>query len=393
MFSLDFLNRRSLRFGVLGALLLAAGALALLRQPALEDASARMPQALTARGAAVSAVDLQRVAQGDVPNPAGAKAGHAATLVAMGPESPALLSLFWFSGERESGPQVEIVAAQWLRASQAWTPPRTVLNRHQLGAQLGYGVRRLGNPVAWRDGHNRLHLYVVATGWGGWAASRVLHLRQKGDAQNLEALEFEPVRALPLSWLWNTSFLVRNAPLALTDGGMALPVHFELGAKIPAWVRLDAAGEFAGWTRISRRDHVLQPSLLPLGPQHWLALLRDESPVGRIAVAQTVDGGRHWADLPDLALPNPDAAVAALALAPGELVLAYNPITSGRERLDLARSSNGVDWAPQAVLRQGQNEDEYSYPALQWAEGSLWLAYTVDRARLAWQRFAPEVSQ
>jgi hypothetical protein len=25
-----------------------------------------------------------------------------------------------------------------------------------------------------------------------------------------------------------------------------------------------------------------------------------------------------------------------------------------------------------------------------WAEGSLWLAYTVDRARLAWQRYAPK---
>jgi predicted neuraminidase len=253
---------------------------------------------------------------------------------------------------------------------------------------LGYGVRRLGNPVAWRDGHNRLHLYVVATGWGGWAASRVLHLRQKGEAQDLAELAFEPVRALPLSWLWNTSFLVRNAPLALADGGMALPVHFELGAKIAAWVRVDAQGEFMGWSRISRRDHVLQPSLLPLGPQHWLALMRDESPTRRIALAQTLDGGRSWADAPDLALPNPDAAVAALALAPGELVLAYNPITSGRERLDLARSANGSDWTAQALLRQGAGEDEFSYPALLWADGSLWLAYTVDRARLAWQRFA-----
>jgi predicted neuraminidase len=254
---------------------------------------------------------------------------------------------------------------------------------------LGFGVRRLGNPVAWRDAQNRLHLYVVATGWGGWAASRVLHLRQKGQAQDIAQLEFEPVRTLPLSWLWNTSFLVRNAPLPLTDGGIALPVHFELGAKISAWARLDAAGEFSGWTRISQRDHVLQPSLLPLGPQHWLALMRDESLVRRIAVAQTLDGGRSWADVANLALPNPDAS-AALALAPGELLLAYNPIAAGRERLDLARSSNGVDWATQAVVRQGAGEDEFSYPAMLWAGGTLWLAYTVDRARLAWQRFAPQ---
>lgn len=390
MLGTRLIHLRSVRLGVLACGLLLAAVWGLVRQPALPDALARMPQALAAGGAPLQAAQLQRVAQGDVPNPAGAKAGHAATLVEMAPESPALLSLFWFSGERESGPQVEIVAAQWLRATQGWTAPRTVLNRHQLGAQLGYGVRRLGNPVAWRDGNNRLHLYVVATGWGGWAASRVLHVRQKGDAPTWDALEFEPVRVLPLSWLWNTSFLVRNAPLALSDGGMALPVHFELGAKIAAWVRVDAAGELVGWQRMSRRDHVLQPSLLPLGPQHWLALLRDERPQGRIAVAQTLDGGRSWTDAPDLALPNPDAAVAALALSPGELVLAYNPIRAGRERLDLARSHDGLNWSPQAVVRQGQGEDEYSYPALLWAQDSLWLAYTVDRARLAWQRFAPK---
>ena len=183
---------------------------------------------------------------------------------------------------------------------------------------------------------------------------------------------------------------MRNAALPLADGGMALPVHFELGAKIPALVRIDAQGNFVAATRISRRDHVLQPSLLPLGPQHWLALLRDESPTHRVAVAQTTDGGRSWGDLPDLALPNPDAAVAALALAPGELVLAYNPIEVGRERLDLARSADGLAWAPQAVLRAGSGDDEFSYPALLWADGSLWLAYTVDRARLAWQRLGPK---
>lgn len=390
MFFTTFLQRRSVRVGLWALFLLLVAAWALQRQAVPSPAVARMPQARSAQGGAVQAVHLQRVAQGDVPNPEGARAGHAASLVDMGPESPALLSLFWFSGERESGPRVQIAAAQWLRATQRWTEPHTVVNRHQLGTLLGYGVRRLGNPVAWRDGHNRLHLYVVATGWGGWAASRVLHLRQKGDAQDLAQLAFEPVRSLPLSWLWNTSFLVRNAPLPLADGGIALPVHFELGAKIPAWVRLDAEGEFSGFTRISQRDHVLQPSLLPLGPQHWLALMRDESPVRRIAVAQTLDGGRSWADAPDLALPNPDAAVAALALAPAELLLAYNPVREGRERLDLARSSNGVDWTPQAVVRQGAGEDEFSYPALLWTEGSLWLAYTVDRARLAWQRYAPK---
>ena len=371
------------------ALVLAAG-WGLWRQAPLEAPQARMPHARALSGATVQAQTLVRVAQGDVPNPAGAKAGHAASLVEMAPDHPALLTLFWFSGERESGPQVQIAAAQWMRANQAWTAPQFVVNRHHMGELLGHGIRRLGNPVAWRDAQGRMHLYVVATGAGGWAAARVLHLRQSSESQDLGALAFAPQRVLPLSWLWNTSFLVRNGPLPLTDAGMVLPVHFEIGAKIPALARIDAQGNFVGMDRISQRDHVLQPALLPLGPHHWLALLRDESQNRRVAVAQTQDGGRSWSDLPDLALPNPDASVAALALAPGELVLAYNPIASGRERLDLARSADGQTWATQTVLRAGQGEDEFSYPALLWAEGSLWVAYTVDRARLAWQRLAPQ---
>lgn len=386
----DSLNYRSVRLGAWACAVLLIAAAGLWRQAPLTPASARMPQAVSTTGAPVQAAALQRVAQGDVPNPAGAKAGHAASLVEMAPDNPALLTLFWFSGERESGPQVQIAAAQWLRDAKAWTPPHFVVNRHAMGELLGHGIRRLGNPVAWRDVQGRMHLYVVATGGGGWAAARVLHLRQKGDAQSLPGLEFEPVRVLPLSWLWNTSFLVRNAALPLTDGGMVLPVHFELGAKIPAVARMDAQGEFVGMARVSQRDHVLQPALLPLGPQHWLSLMRDESTTRRVAVAQTLDGGRSWRDAPDLALPNPDASVAALALAPGELLLAYNPIESGRERLELARSVDGVTWTQQAVLRAGNGEDEFSYPAMLWADGSLWLAYTVDRARLAWQRFAQE---
>ena len=384
------LHLRSVRLLLLACALLLAAAMGLWRQAPLGAPQARMPQALSSHGMPVQAQGLVRAAQGDVPNPEGAKAGHAASLVEMAPDHPALLTLFWFSGERESGPQVQIAAAQWMRAGQAWTAPLFVVNRHSMGAQLGHGIRRLGNPVAWRDAQGRMHLYVVATGGGGWAAARVLHLRQQGESRSLDTLVFAPERVLPLSWLWNTSFLVRNGPLPLTDGGMALPVHFEIGAKIPALVRIDAQGNFVGMGRISQRNHVLQPALLPLGPQHWLALMRDESLNRRVPVAQTLDGGQRWTDLPDLDLPNPDASVAALALAPGELVLAYNPIESGRERLDLARSANGQTWTQQAVLRAGSGEDEFSYPAMLWADGSLWLAYTVDRARLAWQRFAPQ---
>ncbi|MFZ2308660.1 MAG: sialidase family protein [Rhodoferax sp.] len=329
---------------------------------------------------------LQVVERGPIPMPEGMAAAHASTLLAMPAGHPAALSVFWFSGDRESGPNVQIAASQYLRATRQWTPARFVVNRFVAGEQLGFGLRRLGNPVAWMDGNGRINLFVVATGGGGWAASRVLHLRQSSTGQALDELAFAPVRVLPLSWLWNTSFLVRNAPMTLADGGMVLPVHFELGIKYPVALRFDREGAFQGMVRMSQRPYLLQPALVQESEHAWMALMRDERPQGKVGVARTLDGGRHWSDLPDLTLDNPDAAVAGLGLAPGQMLLAHNSSIASRGTLDLSRSGDGRSWQRIQTLEQGAPDDEFSYPALLWLDGSLWVTYTVDRHRIAWMR-------
>ena len=347
-------------------------------------------QAVWPDAAPVPDLSTLRVAErGPIPMPEGMAASHASTLLAMPAGHPAALTVFWFSGDRESGPNVQIAASQYLRATHQWTPACFVVNRFVAGDQLGFGLRRLGNPVAWMDGQGRINLFVVATGGGGWAASRVLHLRQSSAGQGLSELAFEPVRVLPLSWLWNTSFLVRNAPLTLADGGMVLPVHFELGIKYPSAVRFDRDGSFQGLQRLSARPYMLQPSLVAQSPTQWLALMRDERDHGKIGVAQTDDGGGHWRDLPDLTLDNPDAAVAGLGLAPGRMVLAHNSSIASRGTLDLSGSTDGRNWQRIQTLEQGAPDDEFSYPALLWLDGSLWVTYTVDRHRIAWMRLQP----
>jgi predicted neuraminidase len=335
----------------------------------------------------VRAAILKPQAIGTIPMPAGAAAAHASNLLAMPASHAAALTAFWFAGDRESAPNVQIAASQFDRATQQWLPARTVVDRHVMGEQLGFGLRRLGNPVAWLDASNRLHLFVVATGWGGWAAARILHLVQRSADNRLAQLELVPVRVLPLSWLWNTSFLVRNAPLPLADGGMVLPAHFEIGLKYAVALRFDRSGEFLGMVRLSQRTHVLQPTLLAQTPSQWIALMRDTRPDGRITAAQTRDGGQHWSDWADLALVNPDAAVAGLALAPGQLVLAHNSSPESRQRLDLSSSVDALHWSTLQPLAHGGAGDEYSYPAMAWADGGLWLSYTDHRRSIAWQRF------
>ena len=336
----------------------------------------------------VVASALQPQAAGKIPMPEGAAAAHASNLLAMPVGHVAALTAFWFAGDRESAPNVQIAASQFDRASQQWLPARYVVDRHVMGEQLGFGLRRLGNPVAWLDASGRVHLFVVATGWGGWAAARILHLVQDSAGNQLAELRFRPLQVLPLSWLWNTSYLVRNSALPLADGGMLLPAHFEIGIKFPVALRFDGKGEFLGVVRLSQRKYMLQPTLLAQSATQWTALMRDIRPNGQVTAVQTQDGGRHWSDLPDLALRNPDAAVAGMALAPGQLLLAYNSSPHSRAQLDLGLSKDALQWTPLQALAHGGEGDEYSYPAMAWSDGALWVSYTDHRRSIAWQRFA-----
>jgi predicted neuraminidase len=198
------------------------------------------------------------------------------------------------------------------------------------------------------------------------------------------------VRVLPLSWLWNTSHFVRNPPLPLADGGMVLPLHFELGLKYPVFAWFNRDGDLMGLRRISTRKDLLQPSLLAITPTHWLALMRTQSPVRRVAVVESFDAGAHWQSHADLGLPNPDAGLATLALAPQHFAVVQHPISRGRHALAWQLSTDGKYWSAPMTVAQGPEGDEFSYPAMVWADNSLWISYTHQRTHIRWQRWQTE---
>jgi len=75
-------------------------------------------------------------------------------------------------------------------------------------------------------------------------------------------------------------------------------------------------------------------------------------------------------------------------LAPGRMVLAHNSLPNSRAELDLSASGDGRNWVQAQLLAHGQDHDEFSYPALAWAEDSLWVSYTDRRQAIAWQRLS-----
>jgi predicted neuraminidase len=93
-----------------------------------------------------------------------------------------------------------------------------------------------------------------------------------------------------------------------------------------------------------------------------------------------------------LTLDNPDSSVAGLAVAPGRMFLAHNSSPHSRTVLDLSSSMDGRVWSLAQGLAHGVGSDEYSYPALAWADDSLWVTYTDQRRSIAWQRFSLSAS-
>ena len=390
---------------LLGALLAAALLVELLRH-GLGGGAVPVPPLLALKPALAAPLSLRALAPIDLPELADAPAAHASSLAVL-PDGSGLMAA-WFVGERESAPDVHIVSATFDAATATWSAPQTLIDRAALGRALGFGVRRIGNPVLWFDARGQLHLFVVATGPGGWAAARVVHVRGLASARTaIDAPGAAPTRleasVLPLSPLWGISLMARGSPARTVGGGALLPLHFELGRDVPMLLELSPDGAPLQASRVTNRIESRQLSLVATGPQQLLAYMRDDAePQGYVQRARSDDGGRHWRDLPPLGLYNPDSALDSLRLPDGSLVLALNPDRHDRNRLVLMRSfDGGSQWRQEAVLDDEPNTSllgparyrgmtEYSYPTLALQGNELHVSYTLHRRQIRHRRFALE---
>lgn len=316
-------------------------------------------------------------ASNTIPMPPGVPAAHASALAAM-PNGDLLAC--WWAGQRESAPDVRLYLARW--RDGRWGPARAIVDRDSLGRALHVGVRRIGNPVMWVAGDGRVHLYMVATGLGGWAAGRVAHLVSRDSGET-----FTAQRLLPLTPLFNTSVLVRTRPVGVSDGGWLLPAYFEFGTKFPMVVSFRENGDPRWVQRIGESRTTLQPALLPLSGTEVRAVMRDIGPERRVQQAVSHDAGLTWEDLPASPLANHDNSLAGLQLSRGGYVLLHNEAVPGggspRQWLRLSTSVDGKTWEPGPDVRRGVDNDEFSYPSIVQIGRQLHVTYTQQRRAIA----------
>ena len=85
-------------------------------------------------------------------------------------------------------------------------------------------------------------------------------------------------------------------------------------------------------------------------------------------------------------LPNPNSGTDAVTLHDGRQLLIYNHTTregeepKGRNLLNLALSTDGIQWEPVMTLENEPIEDGYAYPAIiQSSDGLVHITYTYNR--------------
>ena len=286
----------------------------------------------------------------------------------------------WFGGSREGGKDVVLWGADYSPLTHEWSRPRNIIGPYETQAALGRYIKTVGNSVLVRGEHDDLLLYYVTVSVGGWAGSALNVINSKDEGKS-----WSIPRRLITSPFANISTLNKCAALHYNDGSIGLPVYHEFIGKFAEMLRIDSSGRILDKARITHGRHAIQPLLLPLAPQHAIALMRDTGPApGHVLISRSDDAGKYWSADEKSALPNPDAAVAGLRRPDGSLLLVFNDIEVGRNSLALAVSRDeGNTWLTVRHFEESKSSEEFSYPYLiRNKDGTMHLLYTWNRKRI-----------
>jgi len=288
---------------------------------------------------------------------------HASTIAE---SQPGNLVAAWFGGTRERDPDVGIWTSR-LVAGQ-WTAPVEVAN----GVQSPAKRLPCWNPVLFQPSTGPLLLFFkVGPSPSSWWGMMMTSF--DGGAT------WSVPRRLPEGILGP----IKNKPIQLPGGDLLCPsstesrgwrVHFERTSDLgQTWRATPPVND-------GKIISAIQPSILFLKRGQLKAVGRTRN--DRLFEVSSADGGITWGPMKLTALPNPNSGTDAVTLKDGRQLLVYNATTKGRSPLNVALSSDGVEWRTAGVLEDAP-EKEFSYPAvIQTTDGLVHITYTWERRRI-----------
>ncbi len=214
---------------------------------------------------------------------------HASALLA----KDSILMMLFYAGTREGATDVKIYQSFLdldSKKNKKWSEARALLTAKQLSKLSGRYIKKLGNPIVFKDANNKVHLFVVGVSLGGWATSRIYQFYFSDDLLNIFY-----VRELKLNPFANYSHLVRTPALPLNNGGFYLPIAHEMWRKFPLILYFDSKGNMIFAKRINQLKAQLQPTLAQVNQNECVALFRTNNRYNTNTYFQSCyDVGNQW---------------------------------------------------------------------------------------------------
>ena len=301
-----------------------------------------------------------------------------------GPASLALLADGRVAAAWLAGPEDDASAATiWFATfgHDGWSAPQPAARRESTAAGTFAHMNKLGRPVLWAEG-GWLHLWYESLTLGDWAGATIVHSRSTDGGKTWSKAE-----RLPTSAAGALGSGLGGPPLALVDGGLALPLDHRLVGRGSEVLRLSATGRLVDKIRLTHPLGGSRPALVALDGQRALAVAAGDG--AERALLASTDGGRQWSAVPGV-LAGAATAPAILRLAGGRLLLAGNP-AGDRGRLQLWLSADdGRNWsAGPTIEAAADGAAEFADPALlQGRDGRIHLAYTWRRQQIRHRIFS-----
>lgn len=329
-----------------------------------------------------------QVFRAEIPAPAVAE-NHGAAIAEL--PSGALL-VCWYSGDHEEDVSVRILCSRGTGDGADWSPPWTAVAPGDRAAGASAPNKSLGNVTltVTADGRvwmahgviQRHVLPLVGNVCKNWVCGRI-DARVSAD----EGRTWSKARRLV-----DLGGALPRAELKPYGAGYLLPFYEETAQRASIGeVTLTGEGATLGRVWPLAGWKLIQPALAAQADGRFRVFFRDQQRQG-VYTALFDPAAGAWTTPEITNLPNPGAAVDVFADGAGRDVLLYNPSTTTRDVLGLARSTDGIHFQTGCDLSLPGVEAPAAYPSvIRGRDGDWRVVYSANaKGRIRFVRFASD---